>query len=227
MHRLRRWDGQRASFERISERHGIVNRPFGGNLLKYGANLRDDAGLVFFLFDIDFFKQVNDQHGHAAGDAVLKQVSARLARVFRDTDYLVRWGGEEFLVVARATPHAHAAELAERARAAVADQPFDLDDGGCLSRTCSIGFCCFPLSTVHADALGWDAVVNIADAALYAVKSAGRDGWLGVLGARSESAAALLTWSRRPLAEWARSGDLNVVCSPGHGGLAAVQCEMD
>ncbi len=195
--------------------------------LNYGASLRDDAGLVFFLFDIDFFKQVNDQHGHAAGDAVLKQVSARLRKVFRDTDYLVRWGGEEFLVVARATPRTHAAELAERARAAVADQPFELEGGRCLSKTCSIGFCCFPLSTQHADALGWDTVVSIADAALYTVKSAGRDGWLGVLGASSESAAALLTWSRKPLAEWVRCGDLNVVRSPHHVGLAAVRCEID
>jgi diguanylate cyclase (GGDEF)-like protein len=100
-------------------------------------------------------------------------------RVFRDTDYLIRWGGEEFLVVARATPRSHAADLAERARAAVADQAFQLDDGRFLSKTCSIGFCCFPLSIQHAAALDWAAAVNIADAALYAVKGAGRNGWLG------------------------------------------------
>jgi diguanylate cyclase (GGDEF)-like protein len=83
----------------------------------YGAKLRDEAGLIFFLFDIDEFKQVNDRYGHAAGDAVIRQMSARLIAIFRDTDYLVRWGGEEFLVVARATPRSHAADLAERARA--------------------------------------------------------------------------------------------------------------
>jgi diguanylate cyclase (GGDEF)-like protein len=113
---------------------------------KYGAKLREDAGLIFFLFDIDCFKHVNDRYGHAAGDAVIREMSARLVRVFRDTDYLIRWGGEEFLVVARATPRSHAADLAERARAAVADQAFQLDDGRFLSKTCSIGFCCFPLS---------------------------------------------------------------------------------
>ena len=116
--------------------------------LQYGASLRDDADLIFFLFDIDHFKQVNDGHGHAAGDAVIREMCARLVEVFRDSDYLVRWGGEEFLVVARGTARTHAAELAERARAAVADQPFALDDGSLLSRTCSIGFCCFPLSTL-------------------------------------------------------------------------------
>jgi GGDEF domain-containing protein len=53
----------------------------------------------------------------------------RLRKVFRDSDYLVRWGGEEFLVVVRFIPRGRAAELAERARQAVADQPFDLPDG--------------------------------------------------------------------------------------------------
>ncbi|WP_300319115.1 ligand-binding sensor domain-containing diguanylate cyclase [Accumulibacter sp.] len=190
---------------------------------QYGAPLRDDAGLIFFLFDIDSFKPVNDQHGHAAGDAVIRQMADRLARVFRDTDYLVRWGGEEFLVVARATPRDHAAELAERARAAVAEQPFAIDDGRLLSKTCSIGFCCFPLSTPHADALDWGDVVKIADAALYLVKTAGRNGWLGVLGARSESAAGLRASARRPLTEWTRSGDLDIVWSPDHEGLAAIR----
>lgn len=194
--------------------------------LKYGESLRDDAGLVFFLFDIDHFKQVNDQHGHAAGDAVLMQMSGRLGEVFRDTDYLIRWGGEEFLVVARGTLRTHAAELAERARAAVADRPFELDDGSLLSRTCSIGFCCFPLSTQHAGTVDWSTAVKIADAALYVVKSAGRDGWLGALSARSESAERLLGWSLKPLADWTFSGDLNVIWSPDHSGLATVHSQV-
>lgn len=186
---------------------------------KYGAKLRDDVGLIFFLFDIDFFKQVNDRHGHAAGDAVIRQMSDRLVGVFRDTDYLVRWGGEEFLVVARATPRNLAAALAERARGAVADQPFELDDGSLLSKTCSIGFCCFPLSRQHAGALGWDVAIKIADEALYVVKDAGRNGWLGALSASAESAEALCARSRLPLIEWARSGELDAVWSPDHGGL--------
>ena len=183
----------------------------------YGAKLRDEAGLIFYLFDIDCFKHVNDRYGHAAGDAVIRQMSARLIAIFRDTDYLVRWGGEEFLVVARATPRSHAAELAERARLAVAEQPFDLGDGRLLSKTCSIGFCCFPLSTQHAAALDWGAVLKIADAALYAVKSAGRNGWLGALGAGGESAEALCARSRKPLIDWLRSGGLKLVSSPLDG----------
>ncbi|MGH8106955.1 MAG: diguanylate cyclase, partial [Arenimonas sp.] len=60
-------------------------------------------GMVFFLIDIDNFKQVNDIQGHAAGDAVLVEVSQRLRHVFREADYLIRWGGEEFLIITRST----------------------------------------------------------------------------------------------------------------------------
>ncbi len=118
----------------------LTVRAYEGHRL-YGAELPADPDLIFFLFDVDHFKQVNDEHGHGAGDGVLLQVCSRLVGVFRDTDYLVRWGGEEFLAVARATARAGAAELAGRARAAVADQPFKLDDGSLLARTCSVGFC--------------------------------------------------------------------------------------
>lgn len=192
---------------------------------QYGSALPEDADLIFFMFDIDHFKLVNDQHGHAAGDAVIKQMRSRLLRVFRETDYLVRWGGEEFLVVARGTSRIHAPGLAERARSVVANQPFELDDGTLLSKTCSIGFCCFPLSTQHTRALDWSAVVNSADAALYAVKGAGRNGWLGAISARSESAEALRSWARRPLADWVYSGDLDVVCSPTHRAWAPAKLQ--
>jgi GGDEF domain-containing protein len=86
-----------------------------------------------------------------------------------------------------------------------------------LSKTCSIGFCCFPLSTQHAARSGLGAVVNIADAALYAVKSAGRNGWLGALSAGGESAEALLPGRAGLLAEWTRSGQSRWPASASRG----------
>ncbi len=174
-----------------------------------------ESDLVFFLLDIDHFKQVNDEFGHAAGDAVLMQVRSRLQQVFRESDYLVRWGGEEFLIVARESTRAHAPELAARACAAVADQPFVLADGRLLHKTCSVGFACFPLAAAAPAALDWAATVNIADAALYAAKRAGRNGWLGILDSHGESAAALSAWSHQPLAEWLASGGLLAAQSGG------------
>ena len=85
--------------------------------LRDGTPPAEDADLVFFVIDIDHFKQVNDAHGHAAGDAVLMQMRERLQQAFRQGDHLVRWGGEEFLIVARGSSRHRAAELAERAAA--------------------------------------------------------------------------------------------------------------
>lgn len=140
-----------------------------------------DADLCFFLIDLDHFKQVNDQHGHAAGDAVLVQMRERLQEVFREGDHLVRWGGEEFLVVARGTSRAAAPDLAERARRSVSERPFLLPQGRALSRSCSIGFSCFPLAPSQPRGCGWALAVDLADAALYAAKHEGRNRWVGVL----------------------------------------------
>lgn len=156
---------------------------------RQGARPPEDADLCFFLIDIDHFKQVNDQYGHAAGDAVLVQMRERLQEVFRAADYLVRWGGEEFLVVARGMARSGAPELAERIRQAVAQRPFALsgsgDTGRSVRRSCSIGFACLPLVPERPRATGWSAVLNLADAALYAAKREGRNRWVGVLDGRS------------------------------------------
>ncbi len=178
--------------------------------LRQGAPLPDDADIAFFLLDIDHFKRVNDDYGHAAGDAVLMQMRGRLQQAFRAGDYLVRWGGEEFLIVALGTSRRHVAELAERARAAVADRAFDIGGGLRLPVTCSIGFACFPPAPEWPRALEWPAVLNLADAALYLVKRGGRNGWLGVLQAEADSEASLHEAAGRPFAEWQASGALRM-----------------
>ncbi|HEY8876185.1 MAG TPA: two-component regulator propeller domain-containing protein, partial [Roseateles sp.] len=139
-----------------------------------------DTDCVFLLLDIDAFKRINDRYGHAAGDAVLVQFGVRLRAVLRESDYLVRWGGEEFLAVARDTDRAQAAEMAERMRTAVADKPFKLDDGGEIAVTCSIGYACVPFEFERPLARSWQQVVNLADLGLYAAKRSGRNAWVGV-----------------------------------------------
>ncbi|MDR7334463.1 two-component regulator propeller domain-containing protein [Roseateles asaccharophilus] len=139
-----------------------------------------DTDSVFLLLDVDAFKRINDRHGHAAGDAVLVQFGARLRSVLRESDYLVRWGGEEFLAVARDTDRAQAEELAERMRGVIAAEPFQLDDGGEIAVTCSVGFACVPFELERPQARSWQQVVNLADLALYAAKRSGRNAWVGV-----------------------------------------------
>ncbi|RZJ10074.1 MAG: GGDEF domain-containing protein [Rubrivivax sp.] len=171
-----------------------------------------DQDLLFFLIDIDHFKRINDAHGHMAGDAVLTQMRGRLEQVFRATDYLVRWGGEEFLIVARGTPRERATELAERARHAVAAQAFELD-GYKLSMTCSVGFCAFPLCTALPAAMDWHTAIDLADAALYEAKDLGRNAWVGLLEATASTEAQLLQDLRLRLDEWQGTGRLKLAAS--------------
>jgi diguanylate cyclase (GGDEF)-like protein len=139
-----------------------------------------NADLIFFLIDIDHFKQINDQYGHPSGDTVLAQMRKCLQQAFRTSDYMIRWGGEEFLVVAREISRIHVEAIAERVRSRVADERFVLDDGTHLRMTCSVGFACFPFFVAHPSALNWEDVVNMADNGLYAAKRSGRDGWVGL-----------------------------------------------
>ena len=131
---------------------------------------RGQGDLVFLLVDLDHFKSVNDTWGHAAGDAVLIQTAGVLRATFRASDHLVRWGGEEFLIVARFIDRRSGPELAEKLRAAIAAHEFTLPDGTTLRRTCSIGFAAFPFGEAS-----WEQVVDLADGALYKAKRGGRD----------------------------------------------------
>jgi len=153
-----------------------------------------NADVVFMMIDVDHFKAVNDLHGHAAGDAVLKQCAAVLQRQLRESDTLVRWGGEEFLVLARQTNAAEIHVLAERLRAGIAGHDFRLDDGQVLRKTCSIGYACHPLrrSADGGTPADWNDTVALADQCLYVAKSSGRDLWVGV-SARDLALAPLRT----------------------------------
>lgn len=147
-----------------------------------GANPPADGNhdLIFFMVDLDHFKFVNDTYGHNAGDLVLKQAVARLNKVIRDSDELIRWGGEEFLLVAHKSNRGDAPLLAERLRAAIAATPFELGDNRLLGRTCSIGFAPYPLRSGMPQQPSWEYVVELADQALYVAKSSGRNGWVGI-----------------------------------------------
>ncbi|MDB5934085.1 MAG: hypothetical protein JWQ01_1429, partial [Massilia sp.] len=165
-----------------------VDADVGMSLRRYDDPLRPGSeretapgkDLVFFMVDLDHFKEVNDRHGHAGGDAVLIQMQERLREVFRESDYLIRWGGEEFLVLARATHRDEAKVVAERIRRAVADREFVLPDGARVRKTCSIGFACFPFVPSVPRLLSWSEVVELADQGLYLAKRSGRNAWAAV-----------------------------------------------
>jgi diguanylate cyclase (GGDEF)-like protein len=148
-------------------------------LRTWGPDSHQQQSLAILLLDLDHFKQVNDGHGHPAGDAVLKQLAALLSGTLRKGDLVVRWGGEEFVLVARGTDRGYALLLADRIREKVEAHAFELPGGAKLGRTCSIGYCLFPFSPRQPDLLGWEQALSLADACLYRAKSSGRNRAIG------------------------------------------------
>ncbi|MFN7972385.1 MAG: diguanylate cyclase [Acidobacteriota bacterium] len=136
--------------------------------------------LIFYMVDIDHFKEVNDVYGHRAGDQVLVQTAERLGALLRTTDLLVRWGGEEFLVVARDSDRADGDVLARRILEAFG-KPLTLPDGGPIRKTCSVGWAPYPWLTGSPDALPYERVLNLADKALYIAKASGRNNAVGLI----------------------------------------------
>ena len=137
---------------------------------------REGSRLSCLMLDIDRFKRVNDSWGHAAGDAVLKELAQRIDAQVRASDVAARYGGEEFIVLLPDTDVDAAEKLAERIRCAIAASPIDLPCGESVTITASIGIA--EVSPQPADddlkTLG-DSLIARADVALYAAKSAGRD----------------------------------------------------
>jgi diguanylate cyclase (GGDEF)-like protein len=171
------------------------------------ATVPDDADVVFFLLDLDGFKEVNDVHGHAAGDRLLAELAQRLENTARDSDVVVRWGGDEFLVVGRFMDHRNASIAAERIREAVAKHTVILANGSKIAVTCSVGFAHFPFGDDATDAWTWQDLVRIADVAAYSVKREGGNGWAGYdLATDEPDLSGELVPAR--VAEWVTSGQL-------------------
>ena len=126
----------------------------------------------FILMDIDHFKSINDRWGHGVGDAVLVDVARRLSAAVRDSDMVLRWGGEEFMIYAPGTDPGHVAALVKRVLDAVGTAP--VDAGVCsVPVTVSAGAAWLPLA--GAGDADWQRAVRLADWALYQGKAGGRN----------------------------------------------------
>src|SRR5205085_4783553 len=135
------------------------------------ASMGDHRDLIFIMVDIDFFKSVNDEHGHAVGDELLKMVAERLTKIMRKSDVLVRWGGEEFMIMSRSADRAGTAVFCSRILDMMALEPFLLSNGISLHKTCSIGWAPYPWSEQAYDAIVAENVIELADIALYRAKA--------------------------------------------------------
>ncbi len=150
-----------------------------------GADHRD---LAFLMVDVDSFKQVNDTHGHAAGDRLLQLVAKRLDRIVRKSDILARWGGEEFLIMVRSTTPEEIPTFCDRILHIMADELFDLGSGIRVRKTCSVGWGPYPWRRDALDALCAEEIIEIADTALYRAKALGRNKSVGIVPNQAASA---------------------------------------
>ena len=151
-------------------------RAHGGDIRKM-----DHRDLVFIMVDMDFFKEVNDVHGHPAGDRLLERVAERLTKVVRKSDVLVRWGGEEFLIMSRSADPSGIPAFCERILDVIASEAFDLGHDIHIRKTCSVGWAPFPWSRAAFEAVCAEEVIELADTALYRAKAGGRNQSVGIL----------------------------------------------
>jgi diguanylate cyclase (GGDEF)-like protein len=138
---------------------------------------RDESSLVCLMIDVDYFKQINDRHGHLVGDEVLRQLAHCINAEVRESDVSARYGGEEFVILLPGTALAAGRALAERIRSAVANEAFEL---GALCEplpvTVSIGVAEYrPDARTEDLKLSGERLIALADLALYEAKAGGRN----------------------------------------------------
>ncbi len=164
-----------AQIEKIANIDDLTRIPNRRNVLlkldeEVKRSLRYGSPVSILLIDIDFFKHINDHHGHQMGDEVLQTCANTLQRSIRISDHLGRYGGEEFLVVLPVCTKEAAADMAERLRLRVAESHFTTGETTSFSITISIG-----VSELNAQQDTLEALIAHADHALYAAKAAGRN----------------------------------------------------
>ena len=151
---------------------GLNNRRFLEEYLEtlLATTQRNKSHLAILMLDLDFFKVVNDSHGHDAGDAVLKALAKTLRQTVRASDFVIRYGGEEFLILLQDTAADAAMQVAENIRIAVEALKVPVAGGIVLQKTISIGVADFP----DDSAAFWQAL-KFADVSLYHAKQTGRN----------------------------------------------------
>ncbi|KZN37613.1 tetratricopeptide repeat-containing diguanylate cyclase [Pseudoalteromonas luteoviolacea] len=168
----------------LNNRHyffSVIDAQVNSSAVATHAATSEKHEMIFCLLDIDHFKKVNDSYGHAAGDTVLQSVADILKQCTRDSDLVIRWGGEEFLMVMPNMTHAEATEAVERVRRQVECFPFVVNEQA-IQVTCSIGFAPYPLSNEGGKSLTWEQVLELADNGLYMAKEESRNAWVGLKG---------------------------------------------
>lgn len=195
---------------------GLANRRHFQAVMRRIADDGKLSGTVY-LIDIDHFKHINDRYGHGTGDSVLVEVARRLRETLREQDLIVRWGGEEFLVVVQSLAADQVDALAQRMLGALDGAPVACGTQR-VPVTASIGFATFPIGPAPL-CVSWERAINLVDTAMYLAKAHGRNRAYGVrlLHARDEGTLEIITHSLE--SAW-REGQVELTLLQGRAALA-------
>lgn len=173
---------------------------------------RSEHNLLAILHvDLDHFKQINDTYGHHVGDQVLVAIGTLLTSATRDADFVARWGGEEFVIIARDVDLRGAAISAQRVVEAIRAHPFETS-AGTLHVTCSVGYALHPAPGSDP---GWERTLALADAATYLAKHAGRDRSVGIECVGDQSGGGFYSRLHRNPEALEREGLIRILPSGG------------
>ena len=156
-------------------RRFIDSRDRKNHLLDNRISEKNDLVYGVIMMDIDHFKRVNDIYGHDVGDSVLKGVAEIMQDSVRVDDILIRWGGEEFLIVLKNIPVKKIIEVAKKIRKAIEIHPFKMQNGSDIWITASMGVVFLPFFATDPKLLTFENIITLADMALYHSKGDGRD----------------------------------------------------
>lgn len=174
------------------------------------ASLTTDG---FILLDVDFFKHVNDHFGHAAGDTVLVEIANRLSGLTRNDDMVLRWGGEEFLILLRRVDIHALAAFTKRVLDVIGTEPVAFGDQQ-IRVTASAGFLTYPFANLNEQTMGWAKALQLADMALYLGKVHGRNRAYGLV-QLNQPYADIATQLETDLSQAIEQGKVNVVLIEG------------
>jgi diguanylate cyclase (GGDEF)-like protein len=198
-----------------SERDPLTNLANRRHFQSVMARLESQPGGfegALLMLDIDHFKKVNDVYGHAAGDQVLVELAQRLNGALRSDDLVVRWGGEEFLVLAPRATTEQADYMAARVLHGIGGTPMDLGTA-VLQVTASIGYARFPLAP-NCTHMPWAQAIKLVDLALYSAKEQGRNQAMGITASTAATAEALQVIEEDFENAW-HSGQVTLLQTPG------------
>lgn len=169
---------------------------------------------ALFLLDIDLFKQINDTEGHAAGDEVLKVIAERLTHTCRDSDLVVRWGGEEFLIYLRTVSTETLPDFARRLLTVISGNPIRIGKEQIVVSATG-GFITLPFAGIEEEYFGWEKALQIADMLLYVGKSQGRNQINGVVGLNTVYDDDVKKALDRDIAKAIKKGWVDTICIQG------------